>query len=80
MNAGILTESGMILRSMEINILERTSTTVVESPIPTPLIADVVTGKIDVRNVEIPDYEFEEELGETEDADDDEDDASDEEV
>ena len=44
------------------------------------LIADVVTGKIDVRNVEIPDYEFEEELGETEDADDDEDDASDEEV
>ena len=39
------------------------------------LIADV-----DVRNVEIPDYEFEEELGETEDADDDEDDASDEEV
>lgn len=44
------------------------------------LIADVVTGKIDVRNVEIPDYEFEEELGETEDTDDDEDDASDEEV
>ena len=42
------------------------------------LIADVVTGKINVRNVEIPDYEFEEELGETEDAD--EDDASDEEV
>lgn len=42
------------------------------------LIADVVTGKINVRNVEIPDYEFEEELGETEDAD--EDDSSDEEV
>jgi len=45
------------------------------------LIADVVTGKIDVRNVEVPDYEFEEELGETEDADDvDDDDASEEEV
>lgn len=44
------------------------------------LIADVVTGKIDVRNVEVPDYEFEEELGETEDADDVDDDASEEEV
>ena len=45
------------------------------------LIADVVTGKIDVRNVEVHDYEFEEELGETEDADDvDDDDASEEEV
>lgn len=44
------------------------------------LTSDVVTGKIDVRNIEVPDYEFEEELGETEDADDDEDDASDEEV
>lgn len=41
------------------------------------LIADVVTGKIDVRNVEVPDYEFEEELGETADADDE---VSDEEV
>lgn len=44
------------------------------------LISDVITGKIDVRDIEVPDYEFEEELGETEDADDDEDDASDEEV
>ena len=44
------------------------------------MIADVVTGKIDVRNVEVPDYEFEEELGETEDADDVDDDASEEEV
>ncbi len=45
------------------------------------LIADVVTGKVDVRDVEIPDYEYEEELGESEDDFDDADnDALDEEV
>ncbi len=46
----------------------------------TKIITDVVMGKVDVRDVEIPDYEFEEELGETEDADDVDDDASEEEV
>lgn len=29
----------------------------------TRLIADAVTGKIDVRNIEIPDFEYVEELG-----------------
>ena len=36
----------MILRSMEISILDSTSTTVVESPIPIPLIAEVVTASV----------------------------------
>ena len=35
----------------------------------TKLIADVVTGKIDVRNIEIPEYEFVEEIGIEEDED-----------
>jgi len=46
MNAGILTESGITLRNIEINIFDSTSTTVVDSPIPKPLIADVVTARV----------------------------------
>lgn len=44
------------------------------------LIADVVTGKIDIRDIGVPEYEFEEELGETDDVDSEDDDTSDEEV
>jgi hypothetical protein len=44
--AGILTESGIIFRNMEISILDMTRTTVVESPIPIPLIAEVVTARV----------------------------------
>ncbi len=43
MNAGILTPSGIALRSNEIIRFDNASTTVEESPIPIPLIADVVT-------------------------------------
>ena len=46
MNAGILTESGMIFLSMEISILDITSTAVVESPMPIPLTAEVVTASV----------------------------------
>ena len=45
-NAGIRTESGMILRSMEIRRLDITSTAVVDRPIPIPLTADVVTASV----------------------------------
>ena len=45
------------------------------------LISDVVTGKIDIRDVEIPEYEYEEEISESEDGFDDiDDDTLDEEV
>ena len=38
--------SGMIFRSKEINILLRANTTIVVSPMPSPLIADVVTARV----------------------------------
>src|SRR5699024_5491185 len=38
--------SGMIFLNMEITILENISTTVVDNPIPTPLMADVVTASV----------------------------------
>ncbi len=44
------------------------------------LISDAVTGKIDVRNMDIPDYEFEEKLGESENVDESDDSTLDEEV
>ncbi len=46
MNAGILTPSGIALRSNEIIRFDNASTTVEESPIPIPLIADVVTASV----------------------------------
>ena len=46
MNAGILTPSGITLRSNEIIRFDNASTTVEESPIPIPLIADVVTASV----------------------------------
>ena len=46
MNAGILTESGIIFLSMEISILDMIRTAVVESPIPIPLVAEVVTASV----------------------------------
>ena len=45
-NAGIRTLSGIIFRSMEINILLSARTTIVVSPIPRPLMADVVTARV----------------------------------
>ena len=45
-NAGILTPSGIIFLSNEIIRFDITSTTVEESPIPIPLIADVVTASV----------------------------------
>ena len=44
--AGILTRSGMIFRRAEIIRLENTKTAVVDSPMPTPLTAVVVTAKV----------------------------------
>ena len=46
MNAGILTLSGMILRSAEIIRLDMISTAVVESPIPSPFEPEVVTASV----------------------------------
>ena len=46
MNAGIRTLSGITLRSSEINTLDNTSTAVVVSPMPNPLMADVVTARV----------------------------------
>ena len=46
MKAGIRTLSGMILRSAEISRLENISTAVVESPMPRPLMADVVVARV----------------------------------
>ena len=46
MNAGILTPSGIASRSNEIIRFDNASTTVEESPIPIPLIADVVTASV----------------------------------
>ena len=46
MYPGIRTLSGIKLRRIEIIILENINTTVVESPIPAPLIADVVTASV----------------------------------
>ena len=46
MYPGIRTLSGIKLRRIEIIILENINTTVVESPIPAPLIADVVTARV----------------------------------
>ena len=44
--AGILTRSGMIFRRAEIIRLENTKTAVVDSPMPTPLTAVVVTAQV----------------------------------
>ena len=46
MNAGIRTPSGMIFRSAEIMRFDMVRITVVVSPIPIPLIADVVTASV----------------------------------
>ncbi len=46
MNAGIRTRSGMMLRSAEISILDRISTTVVDTPMPMALIALDVTANV----------------------------------
>ena len=46
MYAGIRTRSGITLRKADIIILENIKTTVVESPIPIPLTADVVTARV----------------------------------
>ena len=44
------------------------------------MVSDVVTGKIDVRNVEIPEYEFvDEDAGADSDSDDDSDDTEEQE-
>ena len=44
--AGIRTRSGIIFRNAEINKLEKTRTAVVDSPMPTPLMAVVVTARV----------------------------------
>jgi len=44
--AGILTLSGIILRSSDIIRLLSASTTIVERPMPSPFIADVVTASV----------------------------------
>lgn len=46
MYAGILTLSGMIFLRREIMKFDITRTAVVVSPIPIPLIADVVTARV----------------------------------
>ena len=45
-NAGILTLEGITLRKREIKRLLRASTTMVVSPIPSPLMAEVVTASV----------------------------------
>ena len=45
-NAGIRTPFGIFFLKREINKFEKTKTTVVESPIPSPLIAEEVTARV----------------------------------